>query len=519
MLPVRTAGPAIYFTGLVMLAAGLPFWLLMMSIAQFFLLAGWLIDGNVKQKFLSALRNPALLAIAGVYIMHIAGMIYTEDINYGLADLRVKLPLFLIPFTVATMPLLTKGKFEMLLNVVIASTFISTLCSTFVWLGMTKIIVHDIRDISIFISHIRLALIICTVIVCCVYFVRQKAGFKWIYYFLICWFTVFIFILQSITGIIMLVLLGIFYSLYIIAESKSKIKTVAAGIYIIAVLSSSAYFFNMLFIESVKPLQITQAQLKNKTANGNSYIHNLKSHEIENGQPVWINICEEEMEREWNNRSSFRYKGTDASGQELRVTLIRYLTSKNYQKDAYGIAALTNPEIKAIENGIANAEFINNNSFRARFKKLAWEYRNYYYSGNPSGHSITQRIEFWKAALYIFKKHPVTGVGTGDVKKEFEKAYVEMHSELLPKFRLRAHNEYLTILLTFGIPGAIYFLFSLIYPFIRLRKKQDFLYCGFFVIMLLSMVAEDTPESQAGATFMAFFNSILLFHNYSRPLQ
>jgi hypothetical protein len=33
----------------------------------------------------------------------------------------------------------------------------------------------------------------------------------------------------------------------------------------------------------------------------------------------------------------------------------------------------------------------------------------------------------------------------------------------------------------------------------------------FFIIIFMSMLTEDTLETQAGATFFAFFNALLLF--------
>jgi hypothetical protein len=518
MRTVRSAGQAIYFTGLVLLAVGLPFWLLLMSMSQFILIGGWLIDGNFKVKINAGIRNPVLLAISGLYILHVAGLIYSSDLAYGLADLRVKLPLLLIPFTVATMPALSGVNFNRLLVVVVVSTFLSTVCSVVVWLGITDVKVNDIRDISIFISHIRLALIVCTCIVCCMYLITQFEKNRWIFYLLILWFAIFIFILQSLTGIILLFILSFFYALRLLKNNSG----IRRGVILMSLLSASAvviFVMNYIFIDSVAPVHILQSQLKNKTVEGNMYTHFPASYEVENGNAVWINVCEEELEKEWNKVSDFNYKGADLHGQELRVTLIRFLASKNLNKDGEALRKLTPEEVKAVEQGIANVSYINNNSLKARIKQLAFEYRSYYYSGNPSGHSIMQRLEFWKTAIYIFKKHPFIGAGTGDIKNEFETAYNELNTMLLPKFRLRAHNEYLTMFVTFGVFGGAYFVFSLLYPFIKLNKKNDFLYCGFFIILLLSMVSEDTPESQAGATFMAFFNSILLFHDYSRPLQ
>ena len=62
----------------------------------------------------------------------------------------------------------------------------------------------------------------------------------------------------------------------------------------------------------------------------------------------------------------------------------------------------------------------------------------------------------------------------------------------------------------FGIIGMFWFLGALFYPIIAEKKILDFFYLTFFTIAFLSMLTEDTLESQAGVTFFAFFNSLFL---------
>ncbi len=144
---------------------------------------------------------------------------------------------------------------------------------------------------------------------------------------------------------------------------------------------------------------------------------------------------------------------------------------------------------------------------------MFWEFRQYTVTGNPSGHSIMQRLEFFKTAISIIKKNFFIGVGTGDINDHFLQTYEEQKTTLLPERRLRAHNQYLTFFAIFGIIGFLWFIFSLIFPLIFLRKYNSFLYLSFFVIAALSMLTEDTLETQAGVTFFAFFNSLFVFYD------
>jgi O-antigen ligase len=79
------------------------------------------------------------------------------------------------------------------------------------------------------------------------------------------------------------------------------------------------------------------------------------------------------------------------------------------------------------------------------------------------------------------------------------------------RWRLRAHNQYLSIAIGMGLVGLIWFLFTLFYPLLKLNMHANFLYVSFFAIAIISFLTEDTLETQAGVTFFAAFNSYFLF--------
>ena len=109
----------------------------------------------------------------------------------------------------------------------------------------------------------------------------------------------------------------------------------------------------------------------------------------------------------------------------------------------------------------------------------------------------------------IIKEHPIIGVGTGDVQDVFNEKH-QADGIVSEKYWRRAHNQYLTYFITYGIIGGIYFLFFLFYPIVKQNRTNDLLYVSFFSIMLLSMLTEDTLETQVGITFFAFFNTLLI---------
>jgi O-antigen ligase len=156
--------------------------------------------------------------------------------------------------------------------------------------------------------------------------------------------------------------------------------------------------------------------------------------------------------------------------------------------------------------------------WKKRLMQIVFELEAYQADHNPFGNSITQRFEYWKIASHLFAQHLWLGVGTGDVRRAFDEVYQHYPYAVDPAFRLRAHNQYLTMGVSLGIVGLLVFLvyvFSLLWT--RHYKSQPYLTCCSLLIMLLSFVSEDTLETQSGVTFVAFFHT--LFHLRSvRPV-
>ncbi len=69
------------------------------------------------------------------------------------------------------------------------------------------------------------------------------------------------------------------------------------------------------------------------------------------------------------------YDGKDEKGQELKMTLIRYLNSKGLRKDAEGMDQLDEKDIRNVEQGIANQYYAKKFNLNSRIYKFLWEYQ------------------------------------------------------------------------------------------------------------------------------------------------
>jgi hypothetical protein len=251
-------------------------------------------------------------------------------------------------------------------------------------------------------------------------------------------------------------------------------------------------------------------ELPTHTPGGEMYFHDLDNKQLENGNYVWRYVCHLEIEPEWNKRSELDFKGNDNAEQDLEYTLFRYMTSRGLRKDKDGLAQMSDEEIHAVENGVANVRFLET-GISSRIYGIIWQLDDYSHQGAPGGHSLVQRWEFWKTGMNLAMANPMIGVGTGDVYNEMLNQYEMDGSDLDKANRKHPHNQYLSIALGFGAIGLMWFLFAFLYPVFSQRFSLDYVTVVFVAIALISMITEDTLETQAGVSFVAFFYSVLLF--------
>ena len=508
----------LFYAGLVLLVASLPLSKFMMSVSQFMIALGWLLDGEFREKLKRFFSSRLALVLVSLYLMHVAGLIFTTEFDYAWKDLRIKLPLLILPFMLVSAPRINRLQFEGILFALIGGVTVSTFISWLIYVGVIDRQVSDIRDICIFISHIRLALLCCLSIFSITWLVWRyrndnKARFYYPLLLLIPWLVYFMFLIESITGLSILII-GTVILANAFIYTQGGIPTRLVIVLISLAIPVSIYFYFGSVHEKFSVTEkVDYSKLEKFTPSGNPYDHFTDRKQQENGYYVWLYLSEKELEQEWNKRSSISYQGIDLRKQQIKFTLMRFLTSRGLHKDSAGMASLSESEIRSIENGIANAEYQGKGSIGMRIHQVLWELYQYRNNADPSGHSVAQRLEFWKAAVLIIRQNPIVGVGTGDVQEEFIYQYIKMKSKLSQEWRLRSHNQYLSIAVAFGLLGLAWFLFTLIYPLVTQIRKKDFLYISFSIISMISMVTEDTLETQAGVTFFALFTSVFLFIN------
>jgi hypothetical protein len=346
----------------------------------------------------------------------------------------------------------------------------------------------------------------------CAWNEEKKLWLRITYVAFAAWLGIFIFLLQSMTGIIVWLISSYVMLLYTLFHTKNLwIKRIGLSVLLAAPILTFGYLANQ--VKAFYPEEkVDFSRLEKYTAGGEKYGHDTTLLSIENGHYINLYIADKELRASWRKRSDIVYPdGRDANGNFIYTTLIRYMTSKGLRKDSVGLQALSDADIAAIENGVANVRFIDGNPIDNRIYTVIWEFDKLIYEPNPEGHSVTQRLEFWQTGWEILKQNLVFGVGTGDLEIEYKGMYQQLDSNLAQEFQLRAHNQYLSIAIALGLIGFLVFIASIVLPFFTLKNANTYLYIGFSIILYLSMINEDTLETQAGVTLYAFFNSFFLY--------
>ncbi len=509
-------GGKIHFFVLIFIAISLPLSPYILSMTQIWLAMNYLLEGKYIDKLKQIGNNKILWAFLLFPAIHLLGLINTSNFDWAGHDLLIKLPALSFPIILATTTPLSKKRLHIVMWFFVAACFSGTVISMFVKAGYIPSVSNDHRGISIFISHIRFSLMI----VLALFFIITNLikNFKtlpirtiFISFILIIWFLYFLGILQVMVSWVILVILITYIIIHLLNKIKNNI-TKFLSLTTIAIIPFLIFLYILNVYNNFKVTDTDISKLPAHTINGNEYSTYIPTSAIENGNYTFSLMCDKELETEWNKRSNIPYSGTLSTGHSLKYTLIRFLTSKGFSKDSVGISMLTNNEISAIENNTPNCIYLEKSPVYVRIYEVIWEINAYISTDNASGMSAPMRIEFLKAGYYLLKENLIWGTGTGDIKDEYNKVYDKIDSNLENTYRLRAHNQYLTFFITFGLIGGIMLIISMTAPYFMVRKKSMALTC-FFIIIIISMISEDTLETQAGITFYSLFYPLLVYNN------
>lgn len=483
-----------------------------MSVGQFIIIGNWIIEFDFKRKLLKLKTSPIIWIVLALFLIHVVGLLWTSDFKYASKDITTKLPLLAFPIIIGTTKKLRLVEWKLLLGIYVTTLFILTIASLGKYLSFWGAEVHDKRELSIYISHIRYGLNLAFASILLLWY--RPLPSKALNILLAIWFALCLVLFQLFTG---LIILGVIVFILSIVKRKAIFKNsrfirlyFALCTMILAFLSYQTLLVYQDFNSTIQLNYNQEDMSPSKTINGEVYSHEGSDQRKENGVYTRRYIARKEIKKEWKNASSLPFKNEEGIDNPIAQRLYRYMSSKGLKKDSLEFSSLSRDEITAIENGVANHYYFTHNSLQNRLHKIFYEIREFRRTGNASGYSVAMRLEYWETGLAIFEKNMPFGVGTGDIKIAFQKEYELTNSKLDLVYRNRAHNQYITFLACFGMIGFLIILFSIYYPMFRL-KSNPLLGMTFLLLMSLSFLTEDTLETQAGITLYASFYCLILF--------
>ena len=127
--------------------------------------------------------------------------------------------------------------------------------------------------------------------------------------------------------------------------------------------------------------------------------------------------------------------------------------------------------------------------------------------GDRSGRfGDNNRLYSYKIAYDLMTKHPLTGVGTGDIKSSMDTGYAVMYPEVPEMARLIPHNQFLVVGLGCGVPAMILFIIWVFMPLASLKKnRQSFFFFMAWLVLFIQLMIEPVLEVQIGVFVYLFF--------------
>lgn len=515
----------LYRSGLLMLACALPLSRSFVTIAQGLLVLNWLAERDYKTKISRLKEHPSVLIFASLFLVYLAGLIHSDDTPLALSKIKNFLSVPILALVIGSSTGLPRRFIRVLLLSFAAAVTLASVISLIRLAMAYDPEVSSLVRPTLFMSPIRFSLLV-NMAVFILYelafrdgYGKSSTGEKILYAIFIMALASYLIVLQSMTGLVTFCVLLIWTLISELKRMHSlKARTVSWLVATVCMLVFILYPV-MVYRMNFQGREIHDQELDSVTVNGNSYVHETGPGVMENGHYIDIYVCEKELRQAWDNASALPYDGTDRKGQQLSYTLRRYMTSKGLRKDSLGFRDLSPADIENVESGMTNYRFLDASPLFQRLYATLWEVHVYLRTGYVQNHSFSQRIVFTRLSLDLIRKHPFFGTGQGDVQQAMLLEAVKNNTLVEESWEGKPHDQFLFLILAFGLAGFAWALFAWIYPLVSIREKEtpmrkafhNYLRNIFLIIVILSMLVMDTLESYDSIVFFALFYSLFVF--------
>lgn len=140
---------------------------------------------------------------------------------------------------------------------------------------------------------------------------------------------------------------------------------------------------------------------------------------------------------------------------------------------------------------------------RIGYSIVTW--RSYVMGERTGIYSDAGRIFSYDIAMHSIAKHPIAGVGIGDVFQEMKAGYEKHYPEVAHEQQLWPHNQFLATAMGIGIPGACLLLAWMMAALRRLKSREAIYFFIVWMMLLVPLMVDPFLEVQMGvAVYLVF---------------
>jgi len=105
----------------------LPFSVPLNGLSMILLSVVWILEGNWKNKYKKLLSNKIALLFIGFYLLHVVGLVYTDNVSQGLSELEKRVAFVIFPIVLSTTKFLDSRAVGKILGFFTATCFVAAL--------------------------------------------------------------------------------------------------------------------------------------------------------------------------------------------------------------------------------------------------------------------------------------------------------------------------------------------------------------------------------------------------------
>lgn len=466
-----------------MLAVGMTTSVFLSNLSWVLLFVNWLFEGGWREKWQRARESRLLHAFLALMLVHLLWLIGNNDVVAGLDDIRQKMPLLALPLVLLTSRPLPRRQLGAIALIYLTAVTVMTVVGLFRFVTIPDL---PYRSIVPTVSHIRFGLNVCFSICLAIFLLATSHAYvsfrcwRWLTAAVLLWtvwMTGFLFLLQSYTSLLILALLLLLSPLLL--PIRRSLRWVLTGVLALILVGAS-----------YGVIRLTDDYYGDCRRDADM---------VESGGYIYRGVDSLSMAAGWQSVAGEPIDKKADNGYSTYSTLVRYLNATHRGKDSLGVVSLSDDDVAAVRQGVANPVYLRHPSLRKMAYMVLFEYENYR-CGGVYDFSMLERMALWRNAWRVFCQHPWLGVGTGDVAQACQRQ-LQVDEVALVDSTKSAHNQYLIFLVAFGLTGTAVIAFFFVRAVLTTAALRKPLTGAYLLIVLLSFVSENTLGTLAGCLF------------------